>query len=73
MGGEVLILVNFPNSHFLLSLTHSELINYLNENVSADLTIFADLSKKTSHLGFLAVQGYIHFCFMRYKIEFNPK
>ena len=25
MGGEVLILVNIPNSHFLLSLTHSAL------------------------------------------------
>ena len=29
MRGEVLILVNIPNSHFLLSLTHSALGNSL--------------------------------------------
>ena len=28
MGGEVLILVNIPNSHFLLSLTHSALMSF---------------------------------------------
>ena len=32
MRGEVLVLVNIPNSHFLLSLTHSAMFRPSNSN-----------------------------------------